>query len=328
MSPEAQYITRCLSLAANGLGFTRPNPLVGCVIVKEDKILSEGYHQQYGTNHAERNAILRLWEKDRNALKGATLYVNLEPCSHHGLTPPCADLIIEAGIGKVVCSNDDPNPLVAGRGFEKLLQAGITVERHVLEKEGRFLNRRFFTFMKKKRPYIILKWAQTANGLMASDQRPYWISNPLTTCMSHKWRTQEAAILVGAGTVRADNPTLTARHYSGPNPTRIVLGGKNLDHQAYNIFNDQAPTLHYSEKTELKSLLSDLYQKKIQSMIVEGGRNILDQFLTEGLWDEIRIVTSPKTFPTGLPAPLAPVTPTTIETYASDQILYHYNPGR
>ena len=200
------YMRRCLWLAANGLGRVRPNPLVGCVVVKDGRIISEGYHQEYGHNHAERNALLR-----EGNYRGATLYVNLEPCSHHGKTPPCADLIIEKGIKRVVCCNDDPNPLVAGNGFRKLEAAGIEVVRHVLEEEGRELNRRFFTFMEQKRPYVILKWAESADGFMAPPgvradnlrrlpSKKYWLSTQRQNRLNHRWRTEEAAILVGSET--------------------------------------------------------------------------------------------------------------------------------
>ena len=240
------YMRRCLQLAANGLGRVRPNPLVGCVVVKDGCIISEGYHQEYGHNHAERNALLR-----KGDYSGATLYVNLEPCSHYGKTPPCADLIIEKGISRVVCCNDDPNPLVAGNGFRKLEAAGIEVTRHILHDEGRELNRRFFTFMEQQRPYVILKWAESADGFMAPESlteqnesektlteksgtnririhsdnsvrdipdsvnsvRAYWLSTQRQNRLNHRWRTEEAAILIGSETFLLDNPSLTPRHY-------------------------------------------------------------------------------------------------------------------
>lgn len=318
------YMHRCLELAAKGLGRTRPNPLVGCVIVKDGAVISEGYHQKLGENHAERNAILRIWDPSQGpSLHGATLYVNLEPCSHFGLTPPCADLVAESGISRVVCCNDDPNPKVAGRGFQRLRDAGIEVVQHVLEPEGRFLNRRFFTYMEQRRPYIILKWAQTSDGFMAHEG-PYWISSPLTTQLSHRWRTEEAAILVGAGTVRDDNPSLTARLWHGENPLRIVMGG-TFEPDRLAVFNSDAPTLHYPSHTSLKDLTDDLFQRKIQSLIVEGGRKILDFFLESGLWDEIRVVTSPKAFQHGLPAPQIMSSPSEVQELDGDQIAYHYH---
>lgn len=306
MTTDEMLMRRCLTLAANGLGRVRPNPMVGCVIVKDGKVVSEGYHQQHGGWHAERNAILRA---PREALDGATLYVNLEPCSHQGLTPPCADLIAATGITKVVCCNDDPNPLVAGRGFEKLKQAGIEVVRHVLEEEGRRLNRRFFTFMEQRRPYIILKWAESADGYMAPPKeteeagrtkgKRYWISTAEQTMLSHKWRTEEAAILIGSQTYLDDRPKLTARLWAGNNPQPIVLdrrGRLEVVPEGWLRLDD--PTPHEAMQT--------LYEKKLQSVIVEGGRKTLEAFLDEGLYDEIRIFKGAQNYGGGLKAPEVP----------------------
>ena len=308
---------RCLQLAANGLGRVRPNPLVGCVVVSEvesgkwhpegelntlekkknvvKKVESEGYHQEYGHNHAERNALLR--EGDYH---GATLYVNLEPCSHYGKTPPCADLIIEKGVKRVVCCNDDPNPLVAGGGFRKLEEAGIEVVRHVLEEEGRELNRRFFTFMEKQRPYVILKWAESADGFMApATAGPYWLSTQQQNRLNHRWRTEEAAILVGSETYLQDSPTLTPRHYLGPAPQPIVLDRRNR------LTNVPSHWLHLCCQT-IPEVLHELYERKLQSVIVEGGRKVLDAFIESGLYDEVRILRSPQTLGNGLKAPKVP----------------------
>ena len=338
------YMRRCLQLAVGGLGRVRPNPLVGCVVVSQVesgkwKVESEGYHQCYGEWHAERNALLRLPPTTHYPL--STLYVNLEPCSHYGHTPPCADLIIEKGIRRVVCCNDDPNPLVAGRGFRKLQEAGIEVVRHVLEEEGRELNRRFFTFMEQQRPYVILKWAESADGFMApgslteqtepnriqihsdnsvraknnsdnsvraknnSDNsvRPYWLSTQRQNRLNHRWRTEEAAILVGSETYLRDHPSLTARHYLGPQPQPVVLDrrGRLSD----------VPThwLHLRTQT-VEEALRELYNRKIQSVIIEGGRQILDAFIASGLYDEVRILRSPQSLGSGLRAPeLPPVAP-------------------
>lgn len=295
-SADEQYMQRCLQLAANGLGRVRPNPLVGCVIVKEGRIVSEGFHQQYGGFHAERNAILRL--QDRAELRGATLYVNLEPCSHQGLTPPCADLVVESGISRVVCCNDDPNPLVSGRGFQRLQDAGIDVERHILESDGRRLNRRFFTFMEKHRPYVILKWAESADGFMAPEKAGrYWISSPQQTRLSHRWRTEEAAILVGSQTFLDDHPQLSARLMCGNNPLPVVLDRRGRL--------DQVPDhwLHLRCQS-LREVMQELYVRKIQSLIVEGGRQILDAFIAEGLYDEVRVLRSPNYLNSGLKAPV------------------------
>ena len=297
---DITYMRRCLQLAANGLGRVRPNPLVGCVIVSEVesgkwKVESEGYHQEYGHNHAERNALLR-----EGNYHGATLYVNLEPCSHYGKTPPCADLIIEKGIQRVVCCNDDPNPLVAGGGFRKLEATGIKVVRHVLEEEGHELNRRFFTFMEKKRPYVILKWAESTDGFMApATPGPYWLSTQEQNRLNHRWRTEEAAILVGSETYLQDTPTLSPRHYLGPAPQPVVLDRRNR------LTNVPSHWLHLHTQT-IEETLQALYEAKLQSVFVEGGRKILDAFIESGLYDEVRILRSPQTLGNGLKAPATP----------------------
>lgn len=299
MTQDEQYIRRCLQLAANGLGRTRPNPLVGCVVVNEGRIVTEGYHQQHGGNHAERNAILRLAAHPEQ-LQGATLYVNLEPCSHQGLTPPCADLIVESGIARVVCCNDDPNPQVSGRGFAKLESAGIEVVRHVLEAEGRELNRRFFTYMEQQRPYIILKWAESADGFMAPGHHPYWISTPLQTQLSHKWRTEEAAILVGSQTYLDDHPQLTARHWAGLNPQPVVLDRRGR------LSDVPSHWLHLRSATPGEAV-RELYAHQLQSVIVEGGRQVLDAFIQAGLCDEVRVFRNANVYyHSGLRAPAIP----------------------
>ena len=295
---DERYMQRCFQLAANGLGRVRPNPLVGCVVVKDGQIITEGYHQEYGHFHAERNAL----QRDVDC-SGATLYVNLEPCSHFGKTPPCADIIIEKAIHRVVCCNDDPNPLVAGNGFRKLEEAGIDVVRHVLEAEGRELNRRFFTFMEQQRPYVILKWAESADGFMAPSAltEKYWLSSQRQNRLNHRWRTEEAAILVGSGTYLADKPSLTPRHYLGPAPQPIVLDRSNR------LTDVPSHWLHLHSQT-IADTLQVLYEAKLQSIIVEGGRQILDAFIESGLYDEVRILRSPIVLGSGLLAPAIPPT--------------------
>lgn len=311
---------RCLQLAANGLGRVRPNPLVGCVVVKDGRIISEGYHQEYGHNHAERNALLR-----GEDYCGATLYVNLEPCSHYGKTPPCADLIIEKGIKRVVCCNDDPNPLVAGNGFRKLEAAGIEVVQHVMEEEGRELNRRFFTFMEQKRPYVILKWAESADGFMApAASGTYWLSTQPQNRLNHRWRTEESAILVGSETYLLDKPSLTPRHYLGPAPQPVVLDRRNrLAFLTQSELKEQKEKSDSSFRSDcdkkkwlvlqnqtIPEVLHELYKAKLQSVIVEGGRKILDAFIACGLYDEVRILRSPQTLGSGLRAPeIPPIAP-------------------
>ncbi len=316
------FLERCFQLALNGLGKVMPNPLVGCVIVKDGFIIGEGFHQIYGGNHAERNAIESV--KDPSLLENATLYVNLEPCSHFGKTPPCCDLIINGKIKKVIFSNLDPNPLVAGQGLEKLRNSGIEVCPGILEKEGFELNKRFFTFFSNKRPYIILKWAQTRNGFM-DIERPgiskyNWITNRQLTILSHKWRTEEAAIMVGSNTVKNDNPQLNVRLWKGNNPVRIVLDRLLQLDLSSHVFNGKSKTLVYTEKEKTSAsrnlefikidfsdmaseILRDLYQREIQSVIIEGGRKVLDTFLTQNLWDEIRLLIGNQYFDNGLEAP-------------------------
>ena len=330
------YMRRCLQLAANGLGRVRPNPLVGCVIVKDGRIISEGFHQEYGHNHAERNALLRNEELGmRNEesscavanssflIPHSTLYVNLEPCSHYGKTPPCADLIIEKGIKRVVCCNDDPNPLVAGNGFRKLEAAGIEVVRHVLEEEGRELNRRFFTFMEQQRPYVILKWAESKDGFMApATADPYWLSTQRQNRLNHRWRTEEAAILVGSETYLLDKPSLTPRHYLGPAPQPVVLDRRNrLAFLTQSELKEQKEKSDSSFRSDcdkkkwlvlqnqtIPEVLHELYEQKLQSVIVEGGRQVLDAFIASGLYDEVRILRSPQALGSGLKAPEVPET--------------------
>ena len=339
---------RCFQLAANGLGRVRPNPLVGCVVVKNGKIISEGFHQEYGHNHAERNALLRLevgggrselletssTSDLRPPTSDLTLYVNLEPCSHYGKTPPCADLIIEKGIKRVVCCNDDPNPLVAGNGFRKLEKAGIEVVRHVLEEKGRELNRRFFTFMEQQRPYVILKWAESIDGFMAPSLTPnpspigegsrrYWLSTQRQNRLNHRWRTEEAAILVGSETYLLDHPSLTPRHYLGPAPQPVVLDRrgrilsqselKEPSEHSFCSFRSDCKKIIVSDRDWLvlqsqtiPQVLQVLYEAKLQSVIVEGGRRILDAFIASGLYDEVRILRSFQTLGSGLPAPAIP----------------------
>ncbi|QNH62151.1 bifunctional diaminohydroxyphosphoribosylaminopyrimidine deaminase/5-amino-6-(5-phosphoribosylamino)uracil reductase RibD [Hymenobacter sediminicola] len=310
---------RALDLARLGTGTARPNPLVGCVITHEGRIIGEGWHRQYGGPHAEVNAVAAV--ADPILLPHSRAYVTLEPCSHHGKTPPCADLLIEKGIPEVVVCNLDPNPLVAGRGLAKLREAGITVETGVLEHEGRWLNRRFFTFQEKKRPYVVLKWAETADGYLAG---PYYQSVPISGDLArvavHQWRAEEQAILVGTRTALHDNPHLTVRDWPGPNPTRIVID-KNLSlPPTHHLFNGQQPTVVYtyreratknnvgfvmlSEAEDLfPQIFNNLYQRNVQSVLVEGGPTVLNSLLKDGLWDEIRVLRSPKRLGGGVSAP-------------------------
>ena len=309
---------RAFELAALGRGHVSPNPLVGCVIVHNDRIIGEGYHQKFGEPHAEVNAIESV--ADKTLLKESTLYVNLEPCSHVGKTPPCADLLIRHKVKKVIVSNLDSNPLVAGEGIKKLRAAGIEVITGVLEKHGHEFNRRFFTYIEKQRPYIILKWAQTADGFIARENfDSKWISNESSRQLVHKWRTEEDAVLVGSKTAAHDNPVLNVRDWTGRNPVRIVIDRFLKLSERLHLFDRSQKTICYNvlkheehpnlslirldEEDFLNALIHDLYKQKIQSIIVEGGAHTLSRFIELNLWDEARTFSSDKTFTKGIEAP-------------------------
>ena len=323
MSVHQKFMQRCLDLATNGFGTTYPNPMVGSVIVYKNKIIGEGWHQKAGEAHAEVNAIASV--KDKSLLKKATIYVSLEPCSHFGKTPPCADLIIAHNIPNVVVGCLDPNKKVAGRGVKKLLEAGRKVTVGVLEKECRDLNKRFFTFHQKKRPYIILKWAQTRDGFIAPRQqetgKPFWITNPLSKQRVHQWRTQEHAILVGTNTVLKDNPKLNARLWQGNNPTRVIIDKDLKTPRSHHVLDGSVPTLVLTEQNVENTdentayiqvsfdknlpveICNVLYDCSIQSVIVEGGRETLQGFIDANLWDEARVFIGNKELQNGIPAP-------------------------
>ena len=301
MTNDERYMYRCLQLAANGIHGARPNPMVGAVIVApvsphadgdnrqapsaDCRIIGEGYHVRCGQAHAEVNAFAAVHPDDEPLLKDATLYVSLEPCSHYGKTPPCADLIVRRGVRRVVVGCIDPFSQVQGRGIQRLQDAGIDVTVGVLQAECQWLNRRFFTYHREHRPYIILKWAQTANGYLDDHFKPLTISNEHTLMLSHQLRAEEDAILVGHTTDVREHPQLTVRHWHGPDPKRIVL----------------------THDRPLPLLMDDLYQHQLQSLIVEGGRQTHEAFLQAGLWDEIRVETnSSLTVDDGTPAPRLP----------------------
>lgn len=284
MSEDEKYMQRCIQLAANGIQGARPNPMVGAVIVANDRVIGEGYHVRCGEGHAEVNAFASVQPEDEHLLPEATLYVSLEPCSHYGKTPPCADLIIKKGVRRVMVGTIDPFAEVQGRGIKKLTNAGIEVTVGVLEKECQWLNRRFFTYHREHRPYIILKWAQTANGYIDDHFKPLIISNEQTQMLSHQLRAEEDAILVGHTTYDRDQPALTVRHWHGPDPKRIVL----------------------THNRPLPQLMDDLYQHGIQSLIVEGGLQTHKSFIAAGLWDEIRVETGAMTVSDGTCAPQLP----------------------
>lgn len=315
---EEFFMHRALDLAKLGAGHVSPNPLVGCVIVYDGKIIGEGWHKKYGEAHAEVNAVNDV--HDKLLLKKSTVYVNLEPCSHFGKTPPCADLLIREQVKKIVVATLDSNPLVAGEGIKKLRSAGIEVVTGILQEESRALNKRFFTFIEKQRPYIILKWAQTADGFIArKNYDSKWISNELSRQLVHKWRTEEDALLVGMRTAQHDNPLLNVRDWSGRNPIRLVIDRFLKLSDSLHLFDQTQRTLRYNilkhvehnnlsfirldETNFLQNLVKDLYRQKIQSVIVEGGAQTLQSFIDSGLWDEARVFISPNTFEAGVSAP-------------------------
>ena len=296
MTKDEKYMRRCIQLAKNGQQNAKPNPMVGAVIVSADgRIIGEGYHVRCGEGHAEVNAFASVRTEDETLLSGATMYVSLEPCSHYGKTPPCADLIIKKGVRRVVVGCIDEFAEVQGRGIRKLKEAGIAVEVGVLEKECRELNRRFFTFHREKRPYIILKWAQTANGFIDDHFKPVQISSDFTKMLSHKLRSEEDAILVGRVTEERDHPQLTVRDWRGQNPKRLVI--------------DRTHPLN----------LESLHAHNIQSLIVEGGAQTLRSFLVQNLWDEIRVETNTTmTVSSGTRAPQIPVNAVVTDSKAYD----------
>ncbi|MDD2488965.1 MAG: bifunctional diaminohydroxyphosphoribosylaminopyrimidine deaminase/5-amino-6-(5-phosphoribosylamino)uracil reductase RibD [Bacteroidales bacterium] len=317
-------MSRCLQLASLGGGYVSPNPMVGAVVVYNNRVIGEGYHKVYGLSHAEPNAINSV--KDKTLLKNATLYVSLEPCCHWGKTPPCADFIVQSGIRKVVICNYDPNPKVAGGGIKILKDAGIEVICGVLEKEGRELNKRFFSRHEKNRPYIILKWAQTLDGFMDierrdKDKKDYWITNDALRVWVHRQRSIEDCILVGKNTIINDNPNLNVRYFSGRNPIRMTID-KDLtiptdrflfdNTQKTIIFNSKKDFVQGEityvkldfEKSVLEQIIHYIYNGiKASSLIVEGGKFTLESFIEENLWDEANVLVGNKIFNNGLISP-------------------------
>lgn len=316
------FMQRCLELAAMGAGRVAPNPMVGAVLVHQGRIIGEGYHQQYGQAHAEVNCVNSVAEADQPLISRATMYVSLEPCAHHGKTPPCADLIVSRGIPEVVIGCVDTFSAVAGKGIAKLEKAGIKVHTGVLEAACRYINRRFFTFHEKKRPYIVLKWAQTRNGFMAgADGAPVRISNQYSDRLVHKWRSEEVSIMVGTRTAMIDNPRLNNRLWTGKDPVRLIIDRELKVPRSHHVWDGSMPTIFITaaatdthgltETMQLDfreplfpQLMLHLYERQIQSVLVEGGSYVLQQLIQTGLWDEARVITGAGTLPEGLPAPL------------------------
>jgi diaminohydroxyphosphoribosylaminopyrimidine deaminase / 5-amino-6-(5-phosphoribosylamino)uracil reductase len=326
MTKDEQYMQRCLDLASKGLGSVAPNPLVGSVIVHNDRIIGEGYHRVFGGPHAEVNAIASV--KETSLLPESTLYVNLEPCSHFGKTPPCSDLIIRKRIKRVVIGSVDPFDVVTGKGIARLRNNGCDVSVGVLKSHCLAINKRFFTFHEKKRPFIILKWAQTADGFIDalrpadSELRPAWITSEKLRILVHKWRSEEPAIMVGTHTALADNPRLNVREWSGKQPLRIVVDRELKLPRKLHLFDNRLETLVLNDRLDKKEhrttylkmafenelvslshLMHYLFEKGIQSVLVEGGQKLIQSFVKQGLWDEARVFSGPQFFGEGIKAP-------------------------
>ena len=312
-----KYIQRTFYLAKKGIGKVAPNPLVGCVIVKNNKIIGEGYHKEYGDKHAEINAINNV--SNKKEIEGSSVYINLEPCNHFGKTPPCSDALVKLKPKEVIISNKDPNPLTNGKSIKKLIDNNINVRSNILKEEGEELNKRFFKNQIKKLPFIILKWAQTSDGFIAkSDGSSKWISNDISRTLVHKWRSEELGILVGAKTVNSDNPKLNVRSWDGKDPIRVIIDPNNRCSNKNDILSDTLPTLIYNKKRESKvqnkqfvrllefnliNILKDILSRGISSIIVEGGSFTLQSFIENNLWDEARVFVSDGKFKNGIKAP-------------------------
>jgi len=314
------YMRRCLTLAKNGLGYTYPNPLVGCVIVHQGMIIGEGWHRHFGGPHAEVNAINNVADPEK--IKDSEVYVTLEPCSHKGKTPPCADLLVNHGVKAVYISNLDINPLVTGKGIQKLKDAHINVSLGICEEQGNDVNKRFFTYHSQKRPYIILKWAQTIDRFIARKNfDSKWISNDYSRQLVHKWRAEEDAVMVGANTGFYDNPKLDVRDWDGDfkHPVRLVVDPDLRVPSSHSLYDGSYDTIIYNlaKSTSQRNLelvklnkdyfaeeiMADLYGREIQSVIVEGGSYLINSLIAKNLWDEARVFVSDKTFGAGIKAP-------------------------
>jgi diaminohydroxyphosphoribosylaminopyrimidine deaminase/5-amino-6-(5-phosphoribosylamino)uracil reductase len=340
------FMRRCFELAQRGIGQVRPNPLVGCVIVRNGEILAEGYHGYFGGPHAEVVALNHLHQNGISNLDELTLFVNLEPCDHFGKTPPCTQAIIESGIRNLVVSNYDPNPLVAGRGIRKLQSLGLNVKTGLLNDEGAFLNRRFFTTHTENRPYVILKWAQSKDGFMApadvfrkKEKKPFWISCEVSRELVQKWRAEEQAILVGRKTIEDDNPRLTSRHPHAKDPVRIIIDPSlslDVNHQVFSnhgrvlILNHHQQAIQGNleyikfDYNQVKSMFDAIAKCGIQSIIVEGGKKTLDTFILSGMWDEARVFTSSTDLFDGLHSPTIPFYPQLTQQIGSDKLDVYY----
>ena len=336
---DYHFMKRAIELAKIGLGRVSPNPMVGCVIVKNDKILGESYHKAYGESHAEANAINLVQEK--KSLKGSTIYLTLEPCNHFGNTPPCTHLLIDHQVKKVIIATQDPHKKVNGKGIEYLRKNNIDVELGLLDKQAKALNKRFFTYHICHRPYIILKWAQTSDGFIAKDNYDSkWISNQYSRQLVHKWRSEEDAVLVGYRTIKYDNPSLTTRSWIGKNPTRVVLNRNVTSLKDRKIFDNTSKTIILHEKNMTndhdhlflkcstwhpKIFMKKLYEQNIQSVIVEGGSKTLKSFIENNYWDEARVFTNEKKFNSGIKSPEFYHPMSMSKKNFDDYLTIHYN---
>lgn len=348
-----RYIKRCLELAQKGKGMVAPNPMVGAVLVYDGRIIGEGWHEQYGNAHAEVNCIESVCVEDKALIPYSTMYVSLEPCAHHGKTPPCANRIVAEGIKEVVVCNADPFAEVNGQGMKTLADHQVTAVSGILDAEGKWVNRRFFCFHQNKRPYIILKWAQSANGKFAPyGNRRYQITHEAGMRLVHKWRTEEAAIMVGTNTALADDPQLTARYWEGKNPVRIVIDRSLVLPASLHLFDGSVNTWVVNDSKEAQeqnvqyikvdfdvlphNLMKRLHEANIQSVIIEGGAKLLNSFIEMGLWDEARILTGEVSIEQGLPAPVltnavkafeTSIESDMLEVYTNNNSLYPYVQG-
>lgn len=348
-TPHEHYMQRCLELAANGLRDAMPNPSVGALLVHDGRIIGEGHTSPFGGPHGEVNCLNSVLEADRHLIPKSTLYVSLEPCSHYGKTPPCCDLIILNEIQNVVIGCVDPNEKVAGNGIRKLQEAGKNATVGILEAECREFNRRFFTFHEKQRPYIILKWAESADGFLSpkhkDEQKPVWITNKYSRQLVHKWRSEEMAILVGTQTVLDDNPGLDVRSWTGPSPVRIILDRNNRIPDNYSVKNHKIKSIILTETSNLpnldtllyesiafddnlpKNIAEVLYRHNLQSVIIEGGRQTLQTFIDANLWDEARVFKGTSVFNDGTPAPQLAASPIHQEMILNDELIIYRNYG-
>lgn len=348
VADDNKFMRRCLELATRAAGMTFPNPLVGSVIVHKGLIIGEGYHLRAGLPHAEVIAVNSV--KDRSLLKDSTLYVNLEPCSHHGRTPPCSDLIIDMSVPRVVIGTIDTSDKVAGKGAERMSTAGCDVTAGILEEECRWLNRRFFTFNEKKRPYIILKWAQSRDGFLDKTRDdeggpgPNWISGKPERVLVHKWRSEEQAILVGAGTMRADHPGLNVREWGGSDPLRLVLSNsgnfpvfpRQKDNEtSFVVFTrnkdlemERARVVQLEDDLpESRQVAGFLFREGIQSLFIEGGASVLNHFIASDMWDEARVFTGDIDFHNGVKAPPIPLKPENVDVFTGSTLKTYVNHG-